>query len=330
MSDNDDTHSEVAPDGWGDMYNNLLGGGTSPTLPKDSAKRSTGAADTSGSQGWFGGWFGGSSKPKVEEEEHSDSDESGVKSSNHSFEDSENESPANASSSQNSSGRNPDDTLSLSMDSDGFPLEKDPVANLLKASPSESIASTTRRDSTAITQPSALILGDLGAQPAGSPSRRDRIRNRQLFVAPATAAEVAIPDAPQTAGLSEDTATGGFWTNIFGGATTTTTTTAQAVDPTPPQEAEEETQTVEIKPRELLPDIPNPPVYHLPRACDSFFPVDYSHAPRNEMHTVFQGRLRGWPRQLAPYWSSQGAAPPEMVVPFKSNTSNTLYMFRVT
>jgi hypothetical protein len=110
---------------------------------------------------------------------------------------------------------------------------------------------------------------------------------------------------------------GGLWSSMFGGG---------SKEPEP------------VDPRSVLPQIKPPPdIPALDQVNSYYTPVPMSQpaiellGPR--VITRFEGRLRGWPRGLAPYWSTHDRLQPERQS-FSQNIEmtgvSTLAMFRVT
>lgn len=346
MSDNDDAHSEVAPEGWGAMYNNLMNPGKpASTSGKSSVSSTKSQSKQPQNAGWLGGWFGSNTsntKPKSDddkEEDNGDDDASGSSSGSGSEE----------SSADMNAPSIPDDQAPSDVDSDGFAKDpSDDVGAMLNAG-SDSVF-LHNLDSVSDMSPSAqsarYSVGDVGAMMDPGFLRKERIRKRQQYLPTAVAAEVALPEeAPSSNQTSLEPATspsGGFWTSWFGASTAAA---PAAVDPvsksseSPPEKPAEISKSEPVtKPkssaeqaRSLLPSLPEPPAYEV----DSFFmsPGGSFFQPSQPVMR-FEGRLRGLPRQISPYWSSQGirVKPPEYKSKTSSsgNPSTTLYMFRVS
>ena len=351
MSDNDDVHSEVAPEGWGAMYNNLMSPGRrGSTSSKSSLRNKPEASSSANAAGWFGGWFASSSAKSDENKTNAKNEDSDASSEAERPKSDPSEDPSDSGSSGTPESHTAHEEVSAGggasdLDSDGFPVDPDDnVGALLKAS---SDSFSMHQDSISDTLPgntsARYSVGDTGAMMEPGMLRRERIRNRQQYVTTAAAAEVALPEDatpkeqenPST--QTTETTTGGFWTSWFGassGGAAASTIPESKPEEKPSKEAPTKPPAA-VKPatpsqqaRRLLPSLPDPPEFQV----DSFFmsPGGSFFRP-SEPVLRFEGRLKGLPRQIAPYWSSKGPAQAAPDYRMKSsNPSTTLYMFRVS
>ena len=356
MSDNDDAHSEVAPEGWGAMYNNLMSPGKNRSASsKSSLTGRSGKLANAAATGWLGGWFASSSPQKKETKENEGSEPSESADGSESHRDSISSEEPDGTHQESFHESELDEAEGTSdVDSDGFPVDPgDEVDALLKATSSDS--ASNRQESMSDQIPPELSarysVGDVGAMMEPGLLRRERIRNRQQYLSTAAAAEVALPEEslPEVSSASskkaEDPPTGaigGFWTSLFGASTSAAAPTISAdpqqqdkdttQEPSNPVVPTEKPATPSQNARNLLPPLPDPPEFQvnsfLMSPGGSFFqPADQPPVLR------FQGRLRGLPRQIAPYWSTQNPNSAVKAPDYRMKTNNpssTLYMFRVS
>lgn len=374
MSDTDDAPSEAPPDSWTASFNQFRG--SDPGEAKagsKTAKRKPGSDQKAEASGGLFSGGGNTSKPQRGRE--SDSDESDlIKQSKHqsqSESEGENEDERNtlkksAEESSNGSGEDPDTVEASDVDSDGFPRNrpdtgsdlatKDDLGTVLDAELEEKVQLSPRRarlrnkqnffvvhdaaevaatDNTAAAESVPVTAGTapnwweilfVAAPPV--PPTADEEDTKKPAAAPAAslpaaATGMASNEAPKDVAPKEE-AGGGFWSSMFGG------------EPKPdPEEAA----------RALLPKLEPPPHIDAAKEINSYFdpppmdsPLDIL-APRPIMHH-YQGKVRGWPRQLAPYWDSNsipgrpshGARALNLPKPTPSqiNGVSALAMFRVT
>lgn len=376
MSDTDDAQSEAPPDSWTASFNQFRG--SDPGEAKagsKTAKRKPGIdqkAEASG--GWFSGW-GNTSPPAPQEGPESDSDESdSIKQSKHesqSESEGENEDERyklKKTAEESSSGPEEDADLvaTSDVDSDGFPRNKpdagsdlgakDDLGTVLEAELEEKVPLSPRRarlrnkqnfvvvhDAADVAATDITVAAESVPAAAGTASNwwdtllvaappvpptavEEDTKNpaaAPASLSPAAATGIAANQAPKDEAPKEE-AGGGFWSSMFGG------------EPKPdPEEAA----------RALLPKLEPPPNIDAAKEFNSYFdpppmdsPLDIL-APRPMMHH-YQGKVRGWPRQLAPYWDSNsipgrpshGARALNLPKPTPSqiNGVSALAMFRVT
>ena len=337
MSDNEDAHSETAPAGWGAMYNNLLNPGRSSSDANNSKQSlPTKDGNAPAANGWLGGWFATQAVPAKSSSADGSEESNSPRESDSSRSDSENGSQQESS---NNVGidEDIDDEKASDLDSDGFPVgPEDEVAAILKAE-SESVGQETMSDPEAEEEPRRYSVGDVGGMMEPGILRRERIRNRQQYLSTAAAAALALPESSTDAEPTPEqpAAAAGFWTTWFGPPSTQAPAAPESkpvtepptqLTPTSPEETKGPTKTEQA--RSSLPALPEPPEF----AVNSFFmSPGGSFFQSSEPIMRFEGRLRGLPRQIAPYWSTNGPSATTAQYRMKpTNPSSTLYMFRVS
>ena len=393
MSDDEDAHSEAAPDGWTSMFNRVspIKDRSTGKPPRKHSRRPSASAEVdSGAAGWLGGWFGASqpksrmssissdTPPKGSSQADSEEDADDGRKKWEQQEDPEEE------------GGSAEGSLhAYEVDSDGFPVTTEDRKSIESAGVSNEESETNSVDEDIL---KAYNDGSLkediespvtkAAKPMESSPRKERMRNRMNFTLTHTAADTAEradpifagdPDIQQAVADSQPIAEpAGWWGALFPVAapavivptnivreeekpkTTSDVPIAQipaegggmwgnmfGSSPAPPVEPIAEAENVDEppqpRPRDLLPPLRPPPSIDALNEVNSYFnPVPYSQSI--EMFgarplSTFQGKLRGWPRRLAPHWSSsQGAsvAPARFSQPAGLNGVSALAMFRVT
>ena len=370
MSDNEDGQSEVAPEGWAAVFNQMnLGSPVASTVPKKKPKNEP---DPPPATSWLGGWFG---SPVVAPDQKSSisSDSPSKQSSKHSSQDMDDADDREFLKDEDSPTMSEGDS-NVDLDSDGFPKGGgSPKDSGVNSSISGSEASSVSETSSVPGNVDGVVSAQTNFLPAPTrtDSRRDRILNRQQFVVSQTAAELVEPEgAPESipmVGVADVPAETSWWQTVFPAAKVETTPADSTVGNSNPIPVEEPAKVVadpvplvESSPsvwekvfgpaspeppsaaeqaRRLLPDITLPPSIDALRDINSYFPVPgLAHqidilGPGRSFGR-FQGKVRGWPRQVAPYWSSErdGASstrPPGTFNPSISGAS-ALAMFRVT
>ena len=360
MSDHEDAASEAAPEGWSRMFNQMNFGSplsTSIISKSDEKVDKSKSIDLPETTGWFSGWFGTDDSAKAKKTSSISSDTPPVVTSR------ENSSDGLDDRAMLKSAEDLSEADESDLDSDGFPVENRSDAGKAVSESSESSESSDSSVHKSLDGATEQVV-------AAPSSRRARLLNRQLFVLAHTAAELVAPDEvevpkavektwwefvdgtetaptvpvavdttrlalsppldahkvaepsdvavvapPLEVPVAVDGQEKGIWQRVFGPA-----------NPAPPSPA--------AQARALLPEISLPPTGN---SVNSFF------SPPSEVEGInilgpsrifgrFEGRLRGWPRHLAPQWSSETNSPKRSQISFSQPPSGAaaLAMFRVT
>ena len=368
MSDNDDAMSEKAPDGWTSMFNKVSGAKPDSKSGGGSARGKSSKKEQQ-SAGWLGGFFG-----KVEEESHKSSISSDTPPRKDSDEESagnvndddrkkwDTDKDAGAG---DEDGNISDESLhAYEVDSDGFSVNQQKAS---KGSDSSSDGDSIKLDE----EVEVEELPEFKANPVvRSSRRRERIQNRMNFTVAHEAAELAVPDPiveppkPEVPDQSPEANTAAWW-QVFVPAVPVPPEELKSESPTEikPEEKKEPEQTApstdapqpeatggwsswfggakeeSVSPRSVLPVIRPPPDIPALAELNTFFaPPPLSESaiellgPRPLAR--YEGRLRGWPRGLAPYWSTHDRFQPTRQRAFSQPSElsgvSALAMFRVT
>lgn len=374
MSDHDDAMSEVAPEGWSVMFNQMNLGSPIATSPKNENQKSSNSETADASAGWFGGWFGTPAKT-------SKSKSSSISSDTPPIHESKENSDVDDDQVDDRAMMNNDDASSSSesgprsdVDSDGYAVgSADEVEKALKAGSDVESSGHSSEDnksvgvsSSASSRDTSLLKAESSVQmmtevvPARTQSRRDRLKNRQQFqVLTHTASELVVPEEIPDEAVPEGEKS--WWGTIFPvadpGIEPVALTIEEEIKPENkvlvqiPAETEDKPKVSDagiwsrmfgpsepvIQPRSLLPEIALPPSVSAYQDMNSYFPQQSLSSGieilgPSRMFGRYEGKVRGWPRRLAPYWSSEPSADPMPQPSFSRPPSgaSALAMFRVT
>jgi hypothetical protein len=337
MDDNDDAHSELAPEGWASIFNRV---NPSRALPSTTSSAKLKVKPQAETTGWFAGLLGGGAAtrrssissdtiPDQEAKNGSDADEDPAMLKLNLGDDEE-----SGEESQNDSN----------VDSDGFPTG----ANRSKHAPSSAAGSISNSVVGSYTEDATgNIIGEekpVVLQPA---LRRERQQKRLNFTVTQSASAAAVADEevktpispgvppvekPAPVGTVDNTTAPepvSWWQSLLP-VSNASSEPKQPTDPGPStqkvNELIQEPQVTksdgvwssmfgasgisEAETRKLLPIISGPPVIDALAEANSYY------APRPMGPSLeifgprplrrFSGRVRGWPRRFAPHWSSDG------------------------
>lgn len=346
MEDDDDVHSEHAPEGWTSIFNRVTSG-QATTPPKSSRKSQENSK--SESTGWFAGLFRGVTATR----RSSISSYTSSRAVSGSEPDTDEDSAMKKLKLEEDENDGSESSIESGVDSDGFVIESN------RERPAG--ASSDGSDS-------GVSVPELAEQEDKTSPRRERLRKQLNFTVTQTASEAALPEvASQALAKStvpeqpkppmSDSERGpepiSWWQTLFPTVTvppqrpelSTESKPSEGKDEVPKNEQGEtvmwgnifgSSKTQESEARKLLPVITAPPGIDALAEANSYFTAEPSgpsaeiFGPRPLMQ--FSGRLRGWPKRYAPHWSSDGKieAPKRFPTSAKVNGASALAMFRVT
>ncbi len=310
-SDDEKPASKEVETGWGSWYNQVLGVGPE----KEKRKASAGVSPATG---WLSGLLGGTVKEPEEKDHGSEPDEDDPAVSSLEAHDPKPGDSSDGDSVKDSGEQDPEAGEGESEHSEEEPSDDESHVSGLNASGGEEMQESN-------TNPSPCK----DAQTA----RRDKSRNAQQFGLPAPAAELAVPDQVVLSQESQPPLLG-FWSGVVtwwssAPAVVPATATVDLPVVAPPMPVPSDPAAAA---RQLLPQVPDPPTYRLEpeQTLNTFFfgePDLSLLGPRR--FPQYEGRLRGWPRAVAPRWSSAGVLPDNPYTCVRDG-AEALNLFRVS
>lgn len=282
-SDEGEPAASTTQGGWGSWYKTLWSQGSAGVEDEPVVKVEPGT-------GWLGGWFGGTAETSKDTEEDSD-DEVGKSKLEDSVDLESKERASHAGSVAGGSEHDEDDSASDSASEEPSRVESE-VSGVNASTGNVSEGHIEADDAVKPPEDAAKVAPN---------SRRDKSRDAQQFSLSPEDAKAAGP--PQS---------GGLWDSVSAWFSPAPVVVPVVVPcPEPPAPPPEKPPTPSPPPdppisaRDLLPVVPEPPPvnsFFLPERTD----LDMF-GPRR--FPQYDGPLRGWPRAIAPRWTSAGIRP---------------------